>query len=366
MIINSSRLDTFQRCNRLYFWTSVFDLGGNSSGIRPHRFNEDQKWGEIAHIGLAHYYRGERGEQLLKLYRGEALTALDFDSLDWTQRNTWLENLEWIDRVLQAYEKWAPEEDDFKVISVETPGLVILGEVCYSCGEPYEKDPQGPLHKCGVPIHRLAFMTDLVTEKDGYRRVVDHKTTKSVSEPYLLSWHHSLQLWGYSYGESMRGEQPIRGYSANLIRKLKTIGLPEQTTKQCPDCRNGKNKKVGCATCGGDGLVKKENNPAEKPFQREHESFGYAQIELLIRSRIRTIQDIDRETARFETEPDAAFPMNTTHCFTYGVCPMLKVCWGWGVQNPSEWYNPPIEVLDQFDPQPDNYMTSMLVTEEKR
>lgn len=359
MMINSSRLDTFQKCNRLYYWQSVFEFGGASPGIRPQHFNDDQKLGEVVHLGLAAFYRGEG----IKTYREGALKALDFDALSWDRRNTWLDNLEWVDRLLAAYETWAKENDDFEVIDVERPGFVVLGAGCWHCGEPYSVE-EDSCPACHSPVHTLAFITDLLVSQSGAVKVVDHKTAKSASGPYLASWHYSMQLWGYSYGRMQ--DHPVVGYGVNILRKLKTVGEPEQTMRRCPECHDGKRKKLACDACEKKGQVKKENNPSEHPFQREWESFDNSKVELLLRNRLRTIQDIERETSRFDAEPDAAFPMNTTHCFTYGVCPMLKLCWDWGLRNAEKWYEPPIYMLDQFDPQPDDYITTERLRREEQ
>jgi len=358
MLINSSRLDQFQKCNRLYYWTNLFDLGGNSPGVRPQRPNNELQTGVIVHIGAANFYRGKP----IKAYREEALQVLDFDALTWDERNYWLDRFEWVDRLLGEYEIWAGEQDDFEVVDVEQPFFVTLGEICYSCGQPYSAaDTQGLFSRCEAclsDIHRLAGMTDLLVRHNDRLKVIDHKTAKSTSESYLTSWLHSLQLWGYAYGRQKATGEPVVGYAVNILRKLETVGLPQQTTKQCPDCRNGVRKKLSCSTCAGEGRVEKENNPSDTPFVRVWEKFDGPRAELLVRARLRTIQDIKREEEHFESEPDAAYPMNTTHCFTYGVCPMLKLCWHWGLDHPEKWYEPPIELLDQFDPQPDDYLTT--------
>ena len=370
MLINATRLDTFQKCQRLYFWTSLFDLGGNSPGIRPQYFNDAQKLGEIVHLGLAQYYR----KQEVKLYREEALKALDFDALPWDRRNHWLDRLDWVDRLLGEYGKWAAKEDDFEVIDVETAGFVALGEVCWSCNRPHAvEDAPGACPSCNAPIHRLAFITDLLVEREGRLTVIDHKTTKSASAPYLTSWHYSMQLWGYAYGRNKRHQDPllppesVTGYGVNILRKLETVGTPAQTHKQCPDCHNGAKKKVTCLTCGAAGTVRKENNPSEQPFQREWESFTPQKAEFFVNSRLKTIWQIENQAELFKIAPEDSYPMNTTHCFTYGVCPMLQLCWGWGLRNPKKWHEPPIEMLHEFDPQPDNYMTPhQLLAEERK
>jgi len=363
MLINASRMDTFSKCNRKYFWGSVFNYGDDGLGIQPGRPDENLKFGEVVHLGLADYYRGLRGSQLLKIYREQALTVLDFDALDWDSRNHWLDNLDWVDRILREYEIWAETTDDFIVKHVETEGVVILGELCWKCGTPYPSDRFSSCQRCLTEIHHLVYRIDLGVEQDGAYRVIDHKTAKTLGDSYLDSWRHSLALFGYAYGHRKTESLPVAGYAVNIVRKLKTIGEPEATMKACPECRNGAKKKLACVSCKGEGRVEKVSPTAGQPFVRVNESFSSTQESLLIRSRIRTIQDIQRETERFESEPDAAFPMNPTHCFSYGTCPFLKLCWN---GNPAKWYEPHMGLLFDFNPRPADYVSVKTMAREEQ
>ncbi|MGH9424964.1 MAG: PD-(D/E)XK nuclease family protein [Terriglobia bacterium] len=344
MNFNATRLDTFEKCNRLYFWKNVFDFGGEARGMQPHYQAEPLKFGEVVHLGLAAYYRGVRGAALLKQYREEALLALDFDSLSWEQKNLWLDNLDWIDRILTQYELWAAKNDDFKVLAVEVEGSIALSDA-----------------------HHLVFRQDLIVEQNDVVKVIDHKTAKSVSAPYLQSWHYSPQMWGYSLGAQIMGRD-VRGYGINIIRKLVSAGEPEQTTKICPDCRNGARKKPECLTCKTTGRVEKTNNPSATLFQREWASWTPAKAQKIVEMRLRTIEDIEREAARFESDPRGAYPMKPSQCFSFGICPFVRVCWDWGLKKTEKWYEPPIELLESFDPQPLSYVESIqtLVKEEAK
>ena len=192
---------------------------------------------------------------------------------------------------------------------------------------------------------------------------MDHKTAKSASDLYIASWDTSMQQYGYCYGYSKATGMEVSGYRMNIIRKLKTIGTPQQTTKNCPTCRNGKKKKQSCMDCNMTGRVEKENNPSDQPFQRPPTyDYNDERRERFIRQRIGTIRRILLERIIFKDHPDEAWPMNPKACYTYGKCAFLKLCWE---GDPEKWYEPNDLLLDKFNPKGEDYVTVRQMAKEE-
>jgi hypothetical protein len=69
--------------------------------------------------------------------------------------------------------------------------------------------------------------------------------------------------------------------------------------------------------------------------------------------RLNTIERIRAERDRFEDEPEVAWPMNHKRCYAYNKpCPFLKL----DHRTSTDWHNPPIELLDNFIPNGEDYV----------
>ena len=276
----------------------------------------------------------------------------EWDELAFDTKNQWLDNMDFVRRLVRTYEEEALPHDDFVVLQVETPFCVILGERCYECGASYQKQ-EGSVCGCGAKVHHWIGRIDMAVNRGGGLKIVDHKTAKSVSDSYLESWHRSMQLVGYAYGYGKALGTPVTGYGVNILRKLKTVGTERQHFKRCPDCHNGKHKRLTCDGCRGAGKVPKENDPSENPFQREWCSFGPEDVDRFILNRLRVIENIETERERFREEPEASFPMNQKACYNMGKCPFIPLCYG---GDPIEWYNPPAHLLQPFKTRKPDYV----------
>jgi hypothetical protein len=369
MYLNNSSAETFEDCPRKFYWQREYLGLGGPGGIEPQYTNEALLFGQLVHGGLAYLYAGDHVVNAAEKAIADSRRDMNFDELDYEEQNKWEANYEWFTRILQAYDEWRSEEDDFQPFQIEAEGCVVLGEECYRCGAeyPHVASPSELLvcPTCGAEVHHWVFRTDLVLSDGNYVEVLDHKTTKSASDLYIASWDTSMQMWGYCYGYSKATGMDVTGYRMNIIRKLKSIGTPAQTLKQCPSCRNGSKKKVGCETCGGEGKVERENNPSDQPFQRP-ETYDYndERRERFVRQRINTIQRIMAERERFKEEPDAAFPCNPKACYSYGKCPFIKLCYE---GDPERWYEPNDQQLDRFVAKGEDYVSvRQLAREEAR
>jgi len=361
VIINNTRAEWYDDCMRLGFWNDQFD----GVGLEPERTDEKLLWGQITHAGLATYYSGLNDKQVENSVADAAISILDWDNLDFDERNKWTDHIDWIKRLLRAYRPWAEAKDKFSVLQIETEGMVEIGEMCWNCGEPYvDGVPTGEedgCPKCLSPIHYMVFRVDLTVNQGGRLGVIDHKTAKSASDLYLKSWHYSPQLLWYSYGYGKALETPVNFYEVNILRKLKTVGLPQAVEKRCPDCKNGSKKKLTCAQCNYTGKVEKEEKL--EPFQREHEGVNPDNTERIIRSRITLMNRIERHKELFKTDPDEAFPMSPKACFKFGVCPFLNLCW---TGDAGKWYNPnPGLLMGKFKHRKEDYVTAKVMAREE-
>jgi hypothetical protein len=336
MYNNNTRLSTAEDCLRKYFWISEF-LG---NGIEPKYRDDALDFGQIYHTGLASLYsKGDINLAISDMLEDRD-RLLDLRNLDFDTKNKWLELSEWQARLLTAYDEWRQEEDDFAVLQSEAEGAVVLGEICYRCGSPYAstnpRETSTHCVKCQSEVHALVFRIDQLVNQGGAIKVVDHKTAKSAGDNYIASWENSMQMIGYTYGARAIFGPEVQGYIINITKKLKTVGLPEQTTKQCPECHNGKRKRLTCGVCNQTGRVAREGTSPE-PFIRLCYSYSDAKEDLFLRSRLRITEDIQREQKRFEHEPDVAWPMNCKSCYTMKKCPFIRLCYD---GEPSTWYDP--------------------------
>lgn len=357
MFLNNSGAEEFEDCARKRFWSKEF----NGTGLQSIYRNDNLDFGTIVHAGLAAYYSGEAFPTIKA--RDAAKELLDWDNLYFEDRNQWSENMEWIDRIIHTYQPWAQANDDFTPFQIESEGCVVLGEICYSCGNPYEV-PENPeelrlCKKCGVEINHWVYRIDLAVNKGEHNpkiNIIDHKTTGSVGENYLLQWHNSLQLWGYCYGFEKQTGMEVSGYIVNIIRKIKGIGREDNTEKACSLCRNGVRKRIGCVACQGSGKVLKEKKQEDIPFLREYEGWDEHKKEIFVRQRIGTIDRIQLEQERFKlVSPDEAWPMNPKSCFKMGRCPFWKLCYQ--PNDPEKWYLPTDEQLTNFTERTPDYVS---------
>jgi hypothetical protein len=356
MHINNTRCSRADNCLRRYYWSHEFHgLGISGTGIQ-----ENPAFGSLIHYALAHLYSGEGPGKSCSLAQDEWMAEYRFDELDFDQKNHWKENFDWAQRIIDAYHTWRATTDDFEVLQIETEGSVRLGEICYKCGLEYDSYP-ACIH-CGAETHSYVFRVDLAVVRNGGIYIIDHKTTSSSSDTYLAQWHYSMQLLGYAYGYGKALGADVSGTCANIIRKLKRIGVEGADLKQCPTCRGGSKKRPTCEVCSGTGKVEREKKPNDSAFVREWESFNEDDVALFVRSRLRTIENILTERKRFKTEPDAAWPMNPSNCFSMGRCPFVNLCWRGDAET---WYDPPDEMLQGFVDNGEDYVSEREMVREE-
>lgn len=368
MFLNNTRFSTAENCLRDFFWRNDF-LG---TGIQPQYIDDDLFFGQIGHLGLACLHKNNDLRAAIAEMNIAIDTYIDEGNLDWEQANTWLGHKEWLQKILTAYRSYSLKEDNFSVEEIEKAGRVVIGDICYACEWPYPSF--NPLEcptncgRCGAEIHSLVFRIDMLVNQFGMLKVVDHKTAKSVNKNYYESWENSMQMIGYTYGSKRLFDKRIEGYGVNVLRKLKTVGDPVKTTKQCPGCRNGKRAKLKCNICNATGRVERENVTTTEPFLRMWYSTTDQQEDLFVRSRLRIAEDISRERERFKIEPDAAWPTNCTSCFKMKRCPFVRLCYD---TEPQYWFEPRYDILQLdnnqagFRQREDDYVTEATMEKEE-
>lgn len=356
MFLNNTNSELFEDCPRKFFWSRIFDGYGLESVFR----NDNLAFGTATHIGLANYYTGK--EKHRETTRQDIEEFLNLPGMPPEERSIWKDNIERVDSIVEAYEPYAKENDDFTVIQIEAEGCVVLGEICYLCGAEYpvtEKPEDLSLcSKCEAEVHHYVFRVDLAVNK-GLNvpkvNILDHKTTSSLGDTYLLSWHNSFQMFGYCYGYEKASGVEVSGYIVNVIRKLKSIGREKDHYKTCPDCRNGVKKRILCVACKGAGKVERDFKPDEQPFVREQETWDADKKELFVRQRYGTAKRIGDEIELSLNHPDEAWPMNPKSCFKMGRCPFWKLCYT--PRNVEKWYLPTDDQLINFIPRPLDYVS---------
>lgn len=303
MFLNETRARVSERCLRQYYWS--FLHGGH--GIASKRPEKRMTWGILLHAGLAAHYRGESVSDAIHASLMEEFP--DFDDLDYSFKNEWLEEVEWINKVVGRYASWAQPRDTFNVEGVEQAGSVMLGEQCWQCGRPYEGKEMSFCFSCKAEPHWFVFRLDLLVRDDYGYRVIDHKsTTHELKEHYLRSWEYSSQLWGYCYGAEKQSGHSIGGYSINIIRNVNAAGEEPDLTRSCPDC--GRKKIKGCETCNQTGRVARAPRSADTAFHRENFTFTPAKRQWFIEGRVRAANKIVEHTRRFDDGDPSAFPHN--------------------------------------------------------
>lgn len=273
-------------------------------------------------------------------------------------------------KLVKAYLEREAPVDDFTVTGVETAFQAVLGEVCWKCGTPYDaerytkqkhgvwqtsKDPGKVCFKCDATIYTLVGRIDINCILNKHLAILDHKTVKSFSVDAVAAYVHSFQQIGYAYGYSKAHGVDIRTFGINFLQKLKTVGEPQSTTKQCPDCHAGKKKILTCGTCQSTGRVARETPP--EPFRRVWYTIEDSMIDRYLIATIRKLRDIEAEAELLKTEPDVAYPMEESSCLG---CKFQPLCYEGDVK---EWYNPPNMLLEGFECRAKDYVD--LASEEK-
>jgi hypothetical protein len=253
--------------------------------------------------------------------------------------------------------------DDFSVMQVESRFAVILGENCYNCNTEYkckEYQPDYTHCQCGMPIFGLAGQADLIVNRNDKIVVNDHKTSKGASNNYMASWGHDFGMIGYCYGVKKTMNHNVRQFGMNIIKKLKTVG---KTTKVCPDCRNGKRKKLDCVGCNTSGHVPME---PPKAFYREYFNVTPQDYAMMKNNRIALgLQMYDMQEkfkGRRSSNLNHIFPMHSIACHKYGrECDYVDLCWN---NDPDNlWFEFPDNMLAEYDQAPEDYV-DLLVKED--
>jgi hypothetical protein len=297
--------------------------------------------GTAIHAGLEALYRGRDDAEVADVVkRGYISEFGDLSEYSADTRAFMNERIQWGVKLLSAYRMRQLPLDDFLVVHVEQDFEVVLGEICYACGEPYAVEATSETcPHCGAEVVFWVGRSDLVVSREGLVRVVDHKTVKSASADTIARYNHSMQMVGYCYGVSKDTGNSVRGFGMNLIKKLKTIDPP---TVRCKGC-----KGQGCGDCNLSGRVEKA--PPEL-FLRKWVTIGHDDLDRFVLSRLRIASDIINERERFKSCPEEAYPINEDACYKFGEenkCPFIPLCWG---GDPLNWYAPSDARLANFNP----------------
>jgi len=313
MFLNSSRVSTWNLCRRKFFWENEFE----GTGLRPDSAASYFATGIAVHDGLAALYSGTTQDEAAN--RSANRYIKEVRTWDGLLTDEWNEGAAYAAKMVNCYAESKEPVDDFKVVEVEQEFVVPLGELCWSCGHPYNfnnfnpKDPKLACSSCGKTVHYWVGRTDMDLVRHGHLAIMDHKTTAyTPSDEFLAKFSNSFQLLGYVYGRGKSAGYNIEQFGVNVLQKAVTLGEVAATHKQCPSCRNGKKKKLACGTCSGTGKVLKD--VPLSPFRRRFFPVIPSDIDRFVLTMHSAVQDIERERERFKTEPELAFPMNDKAC----------------------------------------------------
>ncbi len=348
MIFNNSRFSTWQMCRRKYYWRYVLGLEGSGK-------SDALAFGTAIHEALEAYYHPDKEvsvEGLQQIFTNTYVTLGNPLILDEYEPNKVMGP-----KLIMEYIKRDYLKDDFGVVQTESTFLVPLGDRCYACGHPYmghlyngPKPQQCP--KCHADIIYLAGRTDLITTRNNNYEVIDHKTAASTGKYYYDKYGHHFGMIGYAYGVEKTLNYRVFKYGLNVFKKLKTAG---KDSKVCPDCRNGKVKRLACMNkeCMHTGHVPME---PVRPFERHYYRVTPEYYDMMIANRIRIAKDIAAEEHEFHSAPEISYPMSCESCDSFKGCPYTNLCWE---NEDHPWWEPPEVLLADFKEQPDDYVDDM-------
>lgn len=301
MYLNESRAKAAESCLRKFYF--LYLLGGDGVRLVGRNVGKRLVWGTMLHAGLAAHYSDDPD------YEKAIISALndsipELNDLDALTQNEWHEEARKIVKIVNRYAEHYGDEN-LSVVAVEAPGAVRLGD----------------------SHHWFVYRVDLIV-MDGpgldSLRIWDHKSTSGGADQYYLaSWEFSSQMWGYCYGTERSTGRKVGGYTVNIIRDVKAAVEAPDFTKTCPECKNGKNKRVGCPVCFGEGRVPRPPKPADQAFMRAEFSFTEDKAESFVAARERLADKIERHQERLDSGDMSAFPRNPSQCHS---CIFTEIC----------------------------------------
>ncbi len=353
MFLNSSRVSTWNLCNRRHYFDQEFEGVGLRAKVEPDYF----MIGRAVHEGLSVLYSSGKVELAAALARESYLNGVSAN-WDGALLDVWIEQADFAAKMITEYDKDHPP-DDFTVRQTESRFAVPLGELCWNCGHPYmfdtyaDSDAQTTCDSCGAAIHYWCGTTDVDLVRQGHMAIMDHKTSKyTPDDDFMSKFGNSFQLIGYVYGRGKEAGYPIEMFGVNVLQKAKTMGEPQATTKTCPTCRAGKKKVLTCAACERTGRVAKDLPLS--PFRRKWFSVVPSDIDRFVLTMQRVIKNLEDEKNLMLVEPEIAYPMNDKAC-RVGPCPYVDLCWG--AKDATQWFHPEPMCLNEFKPREQDYVS---------
>lgn len=312
MKLSYSQVSVWQGCPRRWFWEYHYGGTGLEQRGAP---KESLLVGTAVHAALEAHYKGRPVTEVQDEFERSYVSGLgDLEEYDPETRAKHRNFIDWGQRLVTAYVERV--EDTWEVEDVELEFTKLLGRI---------DDEDEDVYWTG--------RIDLVVKEDGLRRVVDHKTVKSVSDQLLSKFARSFQMVGYCWATD------TVDFVVNIIKKLKTIDLKQV---KCSACGG-----AGCGVCKLVGTVEKEG---PELFVRKWVKLGPYDIQRFVLNRLTLAWQILDEIQTFIHDPVKAFPMNEDACEKYGPqhkCPFIDICWG---TNPHKWWEPSEAQLANFKP----------------
>lgn len=144
-----------------------------------------------------------------------------------------------------------------------------------------------------VPLnerHRLFFQADAIIEWQKRLWLLEHKTAARTGASYFAKFYVDMQLTAYIWGATQVLKQPITGALLNVMVKT---SVPK--------------------------------------FEREWYTRTDEELRRFVRTAVALADEIEHKLGVLVTDNDdpaldTLFPMNTSACVRFGVCPYLDIC----------------------------------------
>lgn len=191
MKISNSRLDTYRRCPRKYWWNYV-------QNIVTRRDSVPLIVGDAVHRGLAAHHSG-KDAYIIDSAIGDA-----FDEV--RAKGKWMEGElsdltaqeAYTHRILEWYKGTYPTEE-WTVLAPEVQGHVALGD------------------------HEFYFRVDGLVSWSGFVWVLEHKTTSALGDIFFKRFRNDGQITAYMWCVWKKGFDRPKGAIINAIRKSKKL-----------------------------------------------------------------------------------------------------------------------------------------------
>lgn len=192
ILLNQSRVQTFEDCHRKYYWNYVVGLEID----RPRWALND---GTATHMGLALLGSGKGIDEAVEGAKKELRKLMPKRLMPGDEEDL-LEHEALVEKMLRGYHA-EYKETTWVPIAQETKGTVEVGT--------------------GTRVY-LVFRTDKLATWNSRLWIVDHKTAGKLDLRDLMKYEMALQFSAYAYAVTVFTKQQVAGIIIDILVKTKT------------------------------------------------------------------------------------------------------------------------------------------------